>query len=481
MISSLSLLSLAWVANPIVISDVTASRENGRVVVEVAADAMVDPEAARAKISDGQIYLFLGDTRVKADNRSWGEGAAQIRAHRHRHEVELVVPMGENSACQGPVEFTKAPSGLRALVGCDASAMGAGRTARSAATAARGEASRPKAPPVPAGFATPILTATAGTPVDPPPAARKAEAGVRRADASRDNRDNRELKAVLGLNEGPTAADDELLEPKARPVAAAKPVAPALVAVPVVDKPTPVTARGAAPLPPVTTPVAAAAPAPLALALSTPVKTDSAAREPASVGNAASNGGGGAGIYLGALLLLGLGAAAYFFARKRATVPRFVRIMETASLGPKRSIVVAQINGETMILGTSEAGITVLQARVEPNVASLAAAAVASIAAPAPVAAAAPATSSTAIDATLAIDDFDFPDTGAASPDAGLIPEADVDDSMPAQGGLLARLFRRGKPANESEFHNFEELLEDSVEDQELRHKLSLGLAGRVR
>jgi hypothetical protein len=63
------------------------------------------------------------------------------------------------------------------------------------------------------------------------------------------------------------------------------------------------------------------------------------------------------------------------------------------------------------------------------------------------------------------------------------IPEPDVDDgsAMPMQGGLLARLFKRGKPANESEFHNFEEMLEDSVEDQELRHKLSLGMAGRVR
>jgi hypothetical protein len=151
--------------------------------------------------------------------------------------------------------------------------------------------------------------------------------------------------------------------------------------------------------------------------------------------------------------------------------------------------VVAQINGETMILGTSEAGITVLQARVEPNVAAVAAVAAVAKAAPvAPVAAfaawpSAAATDATlaATDATLGVDDFDFPDSDAASADAGLIPEADVDETIPAQGGLLARLFRRGKPANESEFHNFEELLEDSVEDQELRHKLSLGLAGRVR
>jgi hypothetical protein len=64
------------------------------------------------------------------------------------------------------------------------------------------------------------------------------------------------------------------------------------------------------------------------------------------------------------------------------------------------------------------------------------------------------------------------------------IPEPDVDERgavMPVQGGLLARLFKRGKPANEAEFHNFEEMLDDSIEDQELRHKLSLGMAGRVK
>src|SRR5205823_8675353 len=36
------------------------------------------------------------------------------------------------------------------------------------------------------------------------------------------------------------------------------------------------------------------------------------------------------------------------------------QILETAQLGPKRQLVVARVNGETMILGSSEAGITCL-------------------------------------------------------------------------------------------------------------------------
>jgi hypothetical protein len=51
------------------------------------------------------------------------------------------------------------------------------------------------------------------------------------------------------------------------------------------------------------------------------------------------------------------------------------------------------------------------------------------------------------------------------------------------QAGLLARLFRKGTPANDAvaSLPRFEDILEDSFEDQELRRKLALGLAGRVR
>ena len=58
----------------------------------------------------------------------------------------------------------------------------------------------------------------------------------------------------------------------------------------------------------------------------------------------------------------------------------------------------------------------------------------------------------------------------------------DSDESRPVgQAGVLARLFRRGAPANDAALPRFEDLLEDSFEDQDLRRKLALGLPGRVR
>ena len=63
---------------------------------------------------------------------------------------------------------------------------------------------------------------------------------------------------------------------------------------------------------------------------------------------------------LALLILAGLG---YWLARRRRATARerHIRILETATLGPKRSIVVARVGGETLVLGTSEAGITLLR------------------------------------------------------------------------------------------------------------------------
>jgi flagellar biogenesis protein FliO len=63
------------------------------------------------------------------------------------------------------------------------------------------------------------------------------------------------------------------------------------------------------------------------------------------------------------LLLVGLGVAATIASRRRATRTRMIRIVETASIGPRRSLVVARIGGRTMVLGVSEAGVSLLDAQ----------------------------------------------------------------------------------------------------------------------
>ena len=68
------------------------------------------------------------------------------------------------------------------------------------------------------------------------------------------------------------------------------------------------------------------------------------------------------GVILGGIALLALAGAAFYFSRRRAAGNRrHIQILETASLGPKRALVVARVGDATMILGTSEAGITLLQ------------------------------------------------------------------------------------------------------------------------
>ena len=132
------------------------------------------------------------------------------------------------------------------------------------------------------------------------------------------------------------------------------------------------------------------------------------------------------------LLLAALAAAALLLARRRRAAPRLVEVIESTSLGPKRALVVVRLNGETLLLGSSEAGIALLRAQPAPPLAA------ALEPAPAP------------------------PPSGAR-----------------ALASVVARLVpaRRAVPPEA----RFEALLADSAEDQDLRRKLALGKAGTVR
>ncbi len=140
----------------------------------------------------------------------------------------------------------------------------------------------------------------------------------------------------------------------------------------------------------------------------------------------------------GALFLAAIAVAAFVLSRRRRGLPRLVEIIETASLGPKRSLVVARLGDELLVLGSSEGGIALLQTRPAPP---RAAAAPAPAAAPAQPAAPAP----------------PFHEAFAATLRAKLRGHA-----APPQGG-------------------FDALLSERLEDAELRRKLASGYAGSVR
>jgi flagellar protein FliO/FliZ len=69
---------------------------------------------------------------------------------------------------------------------------------------------------------------------------------------------------------------------------------------------------------------------------------------------------------LALLAVAALGAVAAVLARRRVRTPRVLEIVETTSLGGRRALVVARLNGEILLLGSSEAGVALLASRPAP-------------------------------------------------------------------------------------------------------------------
>jgi flagellar biogenesis protein FliO len=125
-----------------------------------------------------------------------------------------------------------------------------------------------------------------------------------------------------------------------------------------------------------------------------------------------------------ALGLVGLAALAFAVTRRRRGPAASIAIIESAALGPRRSLVIADVLGDRLVLAVSEAGVTVLSSR----------------AAPAP----------------------------AAAQDAFIM--ARLAPARPS--GWFRRLVGRA-PAP-----RFSDALAESVEDEELRAKLAAGFRG---
>ncbi len=181
-------------------------------------------------------------------------------------------------------------------------------------------------------------------------------------------------------------------------------------------------------------------PSPTPTATPTATATATATGLPAPYPASSSSFSGGS--IAAGLLLVALAAAALVLARRRRNVPRLIEIVESASLGPKRSLVVARLGDEVLVLGSSEGGITLLATRSAAALAS---------------------TSTTAATTATATNSSATP---SASPVAG------------AALGLIDRLKRWPRP---DAARSFDAALAESVEDVELRRKLAAGRAGSVR
>jgi hypothetical protein len=185
--------------------------------------------------------------------------------------------------------------------------------------------------------------------------------------------------------------------------------------------------------------------------------------------------------------------AAFLASRRQRSAPRLVKLLETTSLGPKRSLAVARVGGDILVLGVSEAGIQLLATRpaelaaaepeAQPGTAPLAAPAEPSVPAPRPLRAISrletrleELAASGLVDAAAGVD-ADAAAVQAAEAIRGAGQEPPAGRLRALFGRLSGRDGRTGAAAPPA----FESLLAESAEDEELRRKLSIGLSGSVR
>ena len=151
------------------------------------------------------------------------------------------------------------------------------------------------------------------------------------------------------------------------------------------------------------------------------------------------------------LLLAALAAAALVLARRRRNLPRLVEIVESAGLGPKRSLVVVRLGDELLVLGSSEGGITLLATRPAGSLTS---------------------TATQPLSPTL---------SPLSRGEGGVSSTANATSTSPLAGaalGLIDRLKRWPRP---EAVPSFDAALAESDEDLDLRRKLAAGRAGNVR
>jgi flagellar protein FliO/FliZ len=161
-------------------------------------------------------------------------------------------------------------------------------------------------------------------------------------------------------------------------------------------------------------------------------------------------------------------AAAIVFAKKKQiATPKLLEIVETHAVGGRRQIIVARIAGETVILGSSEAGLTLLLARPGETVAQLQATQ-SFTAAPASKPAAQTEEKASSWLGKLRL---------AKAPE----PELSFEDLLAQDAALRAQ--GKGQPIQMAEpalLRQPIDPLAESAEDTELRRKLAAGRSGRI-
>jgi flagellar biogenesis protein FliO len=412
MLTPLALLPVLAVT----VTGVTAQSHDDQLTIDVATSEPIAPGRIRPMTGHRLVYLFVDDATPEQEEFTSAGRTITARARTRYTKLEIPTPAGQR--CYEPAEVRATPSGVSVQFSCSS------RTGVAANQNPR--------------------------PVMPEPAL------VQEPQAPKQTRSDTLLKAALALPaEMPFAKSDDEDEPEvaqAKPApegksaaAKAKPQVQAVVAaapVPAAAPETPAPARKSEPVVQAK-PAPSPAPAPL---VTQPALPAPAPQTPVL----ASATGGNSWFVLGMLLLVGAVGGMVAFTRRRGRPEGLIRILETAAIGPKRTLLVAKVNGRTLVLGASEAGIALLETIEGKD--------------PAPVSQV----------------------MGEPPPVREKIEEPMEEPPEPiseteGEGGMLRRLFRRRpKLVNAQDEAAFRELLADSYEDQELRERLSQGLVAKV-
>jgi flagellar biogenesis protein FliO len=428
MFVSLACLPLAAV----LINDVRTESSAGSITVDVATSEPVARADVRG-VSGGARRIFIYLQGTTAGRQSFGRGSESVVVHPRARYTKLEIPT--DARCAEPMTVESTPAGIRVRAVCQGGGAPDAMVPPPVRLPGKAQAEQPSPD-------APLAALVRG---------RSQAASLRAAlalPAETTDSEKETAGAVLD-DKGRSSAVVETADKKVPSGAAASAEKTTEKPAASVAKPTAASVK-AAPLAPTTQPDAP----PAAVAA---VESSS----PSSSGNTASpNKSSSAAVptVLAVTLLAGLGVAATLFARRRATRVRMIRIVETASIGPRRSLVVACIGGRTMVLGVSEAGVSLLDAQAAP------------------------------ISTAAVPEKLQFASREEAALDLrGLVPghevaPGDATEDAKHEGSLLSRLFRRVPAPTESagRAHEFDELLSESLEDQELRRRLSLGEAGRV-
>jgi flagellar biogenesis protein FliO len=211
-----------------------------------------------------------------------------------------------------------------------------------------------------------------------------------------------------------------------------------------------------------------------------------------------SNGVTPQSIAIPVVALILLAVVAVVLGRRRKGQGQLVRVLESTSLGPKRSLVVAQMGNETLLIGSSESGLCLLAAR--PRVESLSDAQ-AERPLEKPVKSAMDSRPSREAEvpkgtriSSVQPEPVEGPSTEPvlSSPNGLRVSGAMNGSYAGAKSQLrsdsrgdasenLARLLSEGAAQEHAPSAPFQSLLAESVEDQELRRKFAQGMTGSVR